>query len=84
MAAFDGETARWVQNHDGIEISKTHFISREGAKLHGYATFWYKCGGGKHLDVVRLEGTYYLTQPTIKPYPEPIPYSKSSKDSHGQ
>ena len=77
---FDSKKARYIQNTGGIDVSETHFISREGAKLHDYPTFWYNNGMGSHYDVVKFRGGYYLTQTTIKPYPEPIPYGISGRD----
>ena len=80
MAEPDTEKARYIQNRDGITVSDSHFISKEGAKLYGYPTFWYNHGDGAHVDVVRFEGQYYLTQPTGKPYAGQIPYGKSGRD----
>lgn len=79
MANLDTDKARYVQNRDGITVSDSHFISKEGAKLYGYPTFWYNNGKGGRVDVIRHEGQYYLTQTTIKPYADPIPYGKSSR-----
>jgi hypothetical protein len=73
------EKAAYIQNRAGITICDTHFISREGAKCFNYPTYWYNNGKGGHIDVVKLEGIYYLTQTTIKPYEDPIPYGRSGK-----
>ncbi len=74
MPEVDNEKARYIENRDGITVSDTHFVSREGAKLFNYPTFWYNNGKGGHIDVVKLGKEYYFTQTTIKPYSDPIPY----------
>lgn len=82
MASLDTEKARYIQNRDGIAVSESHFISKEGAKLYGYPTSRYNHGDGGHVDVVRHEGQYYLTQTTGtgKPCRGPIPYGKSGRN----
>ena len=79
MPDLDTEKTKWITNRCGISVSETHFISREGAKHYGYPAYWYNDGKGGHVGVVKFEGEYYLTQPTIKPHPDPIPYGKSSR-----
>lgn len=81
MADFDTSKARYIENRGGIEVSSTHFISREGAKLYDYPTFWKNNGNGGHIDVVMFEGKYYLTQTTGtgKPCRGAIPYGISGK-----
>lgn len=82
MADLDTNKAQYIQNRAGIEVSGTHFISREGAKLYDYPTFWKNNGKGGHIDVVKFEGEYYLTQPTGtgKPCRGPIPYGISGRN----
>ena len=74
------EKAAYIQNRDGIAISKTHFISQEGAKHHDMPAYWASDGTGGHIMVIRHEGEFYLTQPTKSNYALPIPYAQSGRD----
>ena len=80
MTDGEREKASYIQNRDGIAISDTHFISREGAKHHDMPTYWYADNGEKSIQVVRYEGEYFLTQPTKSNYGKPIPYAVSGRD----
>ena len=69
-----------IENRKGITISDTHFISAEGSKYHNMSTYWAADKKGGHIQVVRYEGEYFLTQPTKSNYDKPIPYAISGRD----
>jgi len=73
------EKARYIENREGIAISHTHFISREGAKHHDMPSYWVSDGSGVHIQVVKYEKEYFLTQTTMSDYGHPIPYSQSGR-----
>jgi len=73
------EKAKYIENREGIKVSTSHFISREGAKHHNMPTYWVSNGKGSHIQVIRYENEYYLTQPTASDYRYPIPYAESGR-----
>jgi len=73
------ETAKYIENREGITVSSSHFISREGAKLHDMPSYWLSDGKGGHIQVVKCENNFYLTQPTGTDYEYPIPYAESGR-----
>lgn len=73
------ETARYIENREGITVSSSHFISREGAKFHDMPSYWLSDGKGGHIQVVKYDKEFFLTQPTGSDYEYPIPYAESGR-----
>ena len=73
--------AQHVKERHGIEVSETHFLSKEGVKHYNIPTYWVNDGQGGHIGVAKFRGNHYLMQPTGSPYPEPIPYAESGRSS---
>jgi len=71
--------AEYVEDRHGIKVSKSHFISKEGARHFDIPTYWVDNGKGGHIGIAKYDGSFYLIQPTVSPHREPIPYSHSGR-----
>ena len=74
----------YVEKNKSIDISRTHFMSREEVGQYGIGSYWYDGGDGTHVHVCRFEGEFYPIRDTMKIRPKakarPIPNLESSRD----
>jgi len=62
-----------------IDVSETHFMSKEGSRHHDYPLFYKPCADGTHIEVARYKGDLYITQYTKSDYGKPIPFHHSGR-----
>lgn len=64
-----------------VQPSETHFMSIEGVKHYCIPKFDTHDEDGEPVTYAAFEGKYYRMQKTITPYPEPMEYWHSGKES---
>ena len=71
----------YIEGRIRAPVVRTHFMSREGCRMHDIPSYWISkgLGDGSQWQLAKYEGHYYMVQTTGTPHDKPVPRLESGR-----